>query len=188
MAEKTTGSTALSNALVDQNNVTTVHDVMTAPRAPSLLYSRVGDELELVEVKEATVAAIEVFNRVKSEKMTSEMPPVTADGIAYSGVAKEIVDKAIKQKERERANRASAAASRNKVMRYQTELESRLNRVEAERNAYRKQCSELKTQIGALQNSKDAVQSDLTVAHAFLAKLRNENPDLVGYCKAFTPP
>jgi chromosome segregation ATPase len=179
MAHKTECETVLSSVLVDPSNVANVDDVMAAAGMASQLQTGVMDELELVEVKEASAVAAEVFNRVKSEKMTAEMPPVTADGIAYSGVAKEIVDKALKQKERERANRASAAASRNKVMRYQTELESRLNRVEAERNAYRKQCDELKSQIGSLQNAKDLIQADLSVAQVFLAKLRMENPDLV---------
>jgi hypothetical protein len=179
MAQKADAKTALTNVLVDPTNAGNVDDVMAAAGMAPQLQTGVMDELELVEVKEATAVAVEVFNRVKSEKMTLEMPPVSTDGIAYAGVAKEIVDKALKQKERERANRASAAASRNKVMRYQTELESRLNRVEAERNAYRKQCDELKNQIGSLQNAKDLIQADLSVAQVFLAKLRMENPDLV---------
>lgn len=139
-----------------------------------------SDDLELREVKAAMREAVAVFNKVKSEKMTSEGTPVSSlDQVAYQGVAKEIVDKAIKQKERERANRASAAASRNKVMRYQTELENRLNRVEAERNAYRKQCAELKLALTASQASTEAIRSDLSLAHAWMAKLQSERPEVL---------
>ncbi|CDF37196.1 unnamed protein product [Chondrus crispus] len=90
-------------------------------------------------------AANEVFNRVKSEKIAEQtLCAIRNDQQQYEGLAKEIVGKAIKQKERERANRASAAASRAKVLRYQTELESRLNRVEAERNAFRREVEDLR--------------------------------------------
>lgn len=133
-------------------------------------------DLELVEVKEAMRVAVDVFNRVKSEKMTSETSPLSADSVGYQGVPREIVDKAIKQKERERANRASAAASRNKVMRYQSELEARLNRVEAERNAYRRQCSVLKSEMGAVNSS---IRSELALAHSWISKLQQQHPDTV---------
>ncbi|CAN8061924.1 unnamed protein product [Agarophyton chilense] len=107
--------------------------------------ARQNDETPLVEVAEAMMAANEVFNRVKSEKIAEQaLCSIRNDQAQYEGLAKEIVGKAIKQKERERANRASAAASRAKVLRYQTELESRLNRMEAERNAYRKELSEIR--------------------------------------------
>lgn len=100
----------------------------------------------LIEVRDAMKEANEVFNRVKSEKIAEQaLCSIRNDQQQYEGLAKEIVGKAIKQKERERANRASAAASRAKVMRYQTELESRLNRVEAERNAYRRELHDLKS-------------------------------------------
>lgn len=118
---------------------------------------------ELVEVKQAMVSAQEVFARIKTEKMESEPPLDVSTDPSLQGVPKEIYDKAQKQKGRERANRASAAASRNKVMRYQTELESRLNRVEAERNALRGENS----------------TSDLALARNFLLKLRSANPSFV---------
>lgn len=119
---------------------------------------------ELVEVKESMVLAMAVFARIKAEKMEADPINDVSTDPTLQGVPKDIYDKAQKQKGRERANRASAAASRNKVSRYQTELESRLNRVEAERNALR------------AQNST----SDLALARNFLLKLRSAEPVVVG--------
>lgn len=123
----------------------------------------------LIEVREARREANEVFNRVKSEKIAEQaLCSIRNDQQQYEGLAKEIVGKAIKQKERERANRASAAASRAKVMRYQTELESRLNRVEAERNAFRKELAELK----AVDSSKQVLK-----LQGWLQKMESANPE-----------
>lgn len=126
----------------------------------------------LIEVREAMKEANEVFNRVKSEKIAEQaLCSIRNDQQQYEGLAKEIVGKAIKQKERERANRASAAASRAKVMRYQTELESRLNRVEAERNAFRKELAELKS-VGDAGKQMQKLQG-------WLQKMEAANPDFV---------
>lgn len=134
------------------------------------------EEVGLVEVRDAMKEANEVFNRVKSEKIAEQaLCSIRNDQQQYEGLAKEIVGKAIKQKERERANRASAAASRAKVMRYQTELESRLNRVESERNAYRKECAMLK------MVSEEKVHTDKqnNKLQGWIQKLEMTNPGLM---------
>lgn len=136
-----------------------------------------GGASELVEVKEAMREAVAVFNKVKTEKMTSEAPNAPESHL-LGGVPKEIVDKAFKQKERERANRASAAASRNKVMRYQIELEARLNRVEAERNALRKELCELRSISSSTGGPQHA--ADLAVSRAVITKVRHAQADALG--------
>ncbi len=134
----------------------------------------------LIEVRDAMKEANEVFNRVKSEKIAEQaLCSIRNDQQQYEGLAKEIVGKAIKQKERERANRASAAASRAKVMRYQTELESRLNRVEAERNAYRKELHELKSS-GDLDKKETAdLIKQFNKLQGWLRKMEVANGDFV---------
>lgn len=134
----------------------------------------------LIEVRDAMKEATEVFNRVKSEKIAEQaLCSIRNDQQQYEGLAKEIVGKAIKQKERERANRASAAASRAKVMRYQTELESRLNRVEAERNAYRKDLGDLKA-AGELdkKETQDLVKQ-FRKLQGWLRKMEEANGEFV---------
>lgn len=138
------------------------------------------EEIPLVEVAEAMIAANDVFNRVKSEKIAEQaLCSIRNDQAQYEGLAKEIVGKAIKQKERERANRASAAASRAKVLRYQTELESRLNRMEAERNAYRREVHELRN-IGenARKMQPDEVRQ-LSKLQDWIRKMESANPQFV---------
>jgi len=134
------------------------------------------EEVGLIEVRDAMKEANEVFNRVKSEKIAEQaLCSIRNDQQQYEGLAKEIVGKAIKQKERERANRASAAASRAKVMRYQTELESRLNRVESERNAFRKDSVLLKM----VSDEKDQIYKQLQKMEGWFSKLEAANPGLV---------
>lgn len=98
-------------------------------------------EEKLLEVAEASRLANDAFNRVKAEKIAEQSLHVNRaeEAAQYEGLGSEIVGKAMKQRERERSNRAAAAASRARVITYQQELESRLNRMEAERNAYRRQ-------------------------------------------------
>lgn len=134
----------------------------------------------LIEVREAMKEANEVFNRVKSEKIAEQaLCSIRNDQQQYEGLAKEIVGKAIKQKERERANRASAAASRAKVMRYQTELESRLNRVEAERNAYRKELHDLKHSSLMDKSEKQELTKQFQKLHGWIQKMEGSNPEFV---------
>lgn len=138
-----------------------------------------SEETPLVEVGEAMLAACEVFNRVKSEKIAEQaLCSIRNDQAQYEGLAKEIVGKAVKQKERERANRASAAASRAKVLRYQTELESRLNRVEAERNAYRKELQELRSSVDMPKKNSDE-SSQLAKLQEWIRKMEAANPQFV---------
>lgn len=138
-----------------------------------------SEETPLVEVGEAMLAACEVFNRVKSEKIAEQaLCSIRNDQAQYEGLAKEIVGKAVKQKERERANRASAAASRAKVLRYQTELESRLNRVEAERNAYRKELQDLRNSDDVPKKSLDE-SSQLVKLQQWIRKMEAANPQFV---------
>ena len=160
---------------------------IAAPLAPGMKEDEVifarsgdsGDELPLIEVGEAMVAANEVFNRVKSEKIAEQaLCSIRNDQAQYEGLAKEIVGKAIKQKERERANRASAAASRAKVLRYQTELESRLNRVEAERNAYRKEVQELRVGEGGRKLQPDESRQ-FAKLQDWIRKMEAANPQFV---------
>ncbi|KAI0564476.1 Basic-leucine zipper [Gracilaria domingensis] len=144
--------------------------------------ARQNDETPLVEVAEAMMAANEVFNRVKSEKIAEQaLCSIRNDQAQYEGLAKEIVGKAIKQKERERANRASAAASRAKVLRYQTELESRLNRMEAERNAYRKELSELRNahHIDTGRKMSPDETKQLSKLQDWIRKMEAANPQFV---------
>eukprot|EP00177_Eucheuma_denticulatum_P005453 GFKZ01009910.1.p2 GENE.GFKZ01009910.1~~GFKZ01009910.1.p2 ORF type:complete len:242 (+),score=44.14 GFKZ01009910.1:80-727(+) len=137
------------------------------------------EEIPLVEVGEAMLAASEVFNRVKSEKIAEQaLCSIRSDQAQYEGLAKEIVGKAVKQKERERANRASAAASRAKVLRYQTELESRLNRIEAERNAYRKEVQELRSAAEVPKKTQDE-GAQLTKLKEWIRKMEEANPQFV---------
>lgn len=137
------------------------------------------EEIALVEVGEAMMAANEVFNRVKSEKIAEQaLCSIRNDQAQYEGLAKEIVGKAIKQKERERANRASAAASRAKVLRYQTELESRLNRMEAERNAYRKEVQELRN-VNEPPRKQGNDSKQLTKLQDWIRKMEAANPQFV---------
>lgn len=143
---------------------------------------RQNDETPLVEVAEAMLAANDVFIRVKSEKIAEQaLCSIRNDQAQYEGLDKEIVGKAIKQKERERANRASAAASRAKVLRYQTELESRLNRMEAERNAYRKELTELRNSqnidIGRKMTQDESKQ--LLKLQEWIRNMEAANPQFV---------
>lgn len=101
-----------------------------------------GEE-PLLEVAEASRLANDAFNRVKAEKIAEQSMHINRaeEAAQYEGLGSEIVGKAMKQRERERSNRAAAAASRARVITYQQELEARLNRMEAERNAYRREVS-----------------------------------------------
>lgn len=138
------------------------------------------EEVQLVEVAEAMIAANDVFNRVKSEKIAEQaLCSIRNDQQQYEGLAKEIVGKAIKQKERERANRASAAASRAKVMRYQTELESRLNRMEAERNAYRRELNELRNSTDGTRKLQPDEVKQLAKLQDWIRKMEAANPQFV---------
>ncbi len=165
---------AVNVAIPDESALigNSVNTVAPPPPPPPPPVQEENVEEGLVEVREAMKEANEVFNRVKSEKIAEQaLCSIRNDQQQYEGLAKEIVGKAIKQKERERANRASAAASRAKVMRYQTELESRLNRVEAERNAFRKELAELKA---AGDSGKQ-----LHKLQGWLQKMEAANPDFV---------
>lgn len=138
------------------------------------------DEIQLLEVAEAMAAANEVFNRVKSEKIAEQaLCSIRNDQAQYEGLAKEIVGKALKQKERERANRASAAASRAKVLRYQTELESRLNRMEAERNAYRKEVADFRLAAEPEQKASPDEARQLSKLKLWIRKMEAANPSFV---------
>lgn len=105
---------------------------------------RAPEDIPLVEVSEASRLANDAFNRVKAEKIAEQAMSVNRaeEAAQYEGLGSEIVGKAIKQRERERSNRAAAAASRARVLTYQHELEARLNRVEAERNGFRREVTE----------------------------------------------
>lgn len=149
-----------SGATNDNAGVTSSAAMSTTSGGEALNLNSDGEE-KLVEVEQASIAANEVFTRVKSEKIAEQtLCSIRNDQAQYEGLAKEIVSKAIKQKERERANRASAAASRAKVLRYQTELELRLNRLEAERNLYRKTMMDLREQLMVLEQVKDKIKQD----------------------------
>lgn len=80
---------------------------------------------ELKERREANECATSEFHRVKQEKLRSELAKKSrfAEGSDEE-----------KKKEREMANRASAAASRAKIVCYSKELEKRTDRLEIERN------------------------------------------------------
>lgn len=181
-------SAALATAQAVASVQQPVATAVTQPPAPAAIKEdenvfaqRQGasEEIALVEVGEAMLAANEVFNRVKSEKIAEQaLCSIRNDQAQYEGLAKEIVGKAIKQKERERANRASAAASRAKVLRYQTELESRLNRMEAERNAYRKELQEFRgANEPPRKQSEDSKQ--LLKLQECIRKMESANPQFV---------
>lgn len=140
-----------------------------------------GENDELIEVKLATKEANDVFNRVKSEKIAEQaLNSIRNDHAAYEGLAKEIVGKAIKQRERERANRASAAASRAKVIKYQTELENRLNRVEAERNYLRAQVSlHEESDTHMLSKEMTKMGEELQKLRTWLKQVNDEKPGLI---------
>lgn len=159
----TKSSTAPANCTgtTNDNNGVSSSAAMSTTSGGECLNLNSDCEEKLVEVEQASIAANEVFTRVKSEKIAEQtLCSIRNDQAQYEGLAKEIVSKAIKQKERERANRASAAASRAKVLRYQTELELRLNRLEAERNLYRKTMVDLREQLMALEQVKDKMKDD----------------------------
>lgn len=80
---------------------------------------------ELKERREANEYATNEFHRVKEEKLRSELSKKTG---FTRGTEEE------KKKDREMANRASAAASRAKIVCYSKELERRTDRLEIERN------------------------------------------------------
>lgn len=140
-----------------------------------------GEGDELVEVQLAQKEANAVFNRVKSEKIAEQaLSSIRNDHAAYEGLAKEIVGKALKQRERERANRASAAASRAKVIRYQTELETRLNRVEAERNQLRAQMALVHdSDTILLSREMTKMGEELQRLRTWFLQLSEEKPALV---------
>lgn len=79
--------------------------------------------MELKERREAIAHAQSEFYRVKQEKMEKEAKK-----------ARNTNPKEEKQLQRERTNRASAAASRAKIICYAKELEKRTDRLERERN------------------------------------------------------
>lgn len=175
--------TSLANAVhLPGNTVQAVHLVPDAGLTTKEedITQHTTDEIPLVEVAESMMAANDVFTRVKSEKIAEQaLCSIRNDQAQYEGLAKEIVGKAIKQKERERANRASAAASRAKVLRYQTELESRLNRMEAERNAYRKEVGELRAAGDAAGKATSEDIAQLARLQELVRKLLNANPEFV---------
>ena len=140
-----------------------------------------GNAEELVEVKLATKEANDVFNRVKSEKIAEQaLHSIRNDHAAYEGIAKEIVGKAMKQRERERANRASAAASRAKVIKYQNELETRLNRIEAERNYYRAQLQlHQDSDTIVLARKITEMGEELQKLRTWLKQINDEKPGLI---------
>lgn len=117
---------------------------------------RMGEE-PLLEVAEASRLANDAFNRVKAEKIAEQSMHINRaeEAAQYEGLGSEIVGKAMKQRERERSNRAAAAASRARVITYQQELEARLNRMEAERNAYRREVSILQAK------AEEKVEADI---------------------------
>lgn len=175
-------------------SVTTVPNMPSVPNMPNVgnvgTLSHVGNAVDvkveessgdgLIEVREAMRESVEVFNRVKSEKIAEQaLCSIRNDQAQYQGLAKEIVGKAIKQKERERANRASAAASRAKVMRYQTELERRLNRVEAERNAYQRELQELKGSGDEDRRETADLEKQFSKLQGWLKKMEAANPEFV---------
>eukprot|EP00177_Eucheuma_denticulatum_P005963 GFKZ01010876.1.p1 GENE.GFKZ01010876.1~~GFKZ01010876.1.p1 ORF type:complete len:248 (+),score=32.67 GFKZ01010876.1:567-1310(+) len=82
---------------------------------------------ELKEIREAREFADHEFRRVKEEKLKSERAKKPSSATPAQ-------TESDKKKEREAANRASAAASRAKIVCYSTELEKRTNRLELERN------------------------------------------------------
>lgn len=146
----------------------------------SLLKSDAASEGRLIEVSAAMIEANDVFNRVKSEKIAEQaLCSIRNDQAQYEGLAKEIVGKAIKQKERERANRASAAASRAKVLRYQTELESRLNRMEAERNAYRKDLIALRSSGESSKRNQADANKQFAKLQKWIRQMETANPQFV---------
>lgn len=87
---------------------------------------------ELKERREATDCANTEFNRVKRAKLENERAKSRLNGTDTSAYD----EKAVKQLDRERANRASAAASRAKIVCYARELEKRTDRLERDRNAH----------------------------------------------------
>lgn len=172
-------STVTMSTVPDQPTLKS-DDIIHVLTRPSEDITHPTEDVPLVEVAEAMVAANEVFNRVKSEKIAEQaLCSIRNDQAQYEGLAKEIVGKAIKQKERERANRASAAASRAKVLRYQTELESRLNRMEAERNAYRKQLGVLRTMAEPSNKLQPEDSTQFIKLQELIRKMETANPQFV---------
>ena len=103
--------------------------------------SAMSKSSELKECMEARQFAIREFNRVKREKLENER----AKSMRLSGVKDD------KQMDRERSNRASAAASRAKIVFYSKDLERRTDRLEMERNREMKRADRASKRLRGLQ-------------------------------------
>lgn len=95
----------------------------------------------LNERREASTIANEEFKRVKKAKLDTERANW---GESCGGMTED------KQKDREQANRASAAASRAKNICYSKELEVRTDRLEVERNEERMRADRAMRQLKKL--------------------------------------
>lgn len=102
--------------------------------------------VELKERREANECATHEFVRVKRAKLEDERAKVGMWSPGSEDVKKE------KQKDREMANRASAAASRAKIMFYNKELERRTDRLEMERNKEVKRADRASRKLKALRD------------------------------------
>lgn len=142
------------------------------------------DEIPLIEVAEAARVANDAFNRVKAQKIAEQALTANRaeEAAQYEGLGSEILGKAMKQRERERSNRAAAAASRARVLTYQQELENRLNRLEAERNAFRKEVVALRARIESTTAAAAAgspAACRLAKLQGWVKRLEMEDPELV---------
>lgn len=97
---------------------------------------------ELRERAEAQARATTEFLRVKRAKLARERAAQRSHGDA----------RVARQQERERANRASAAASRAKIVCYARELERRTDRLESERNSHAARAERAERKLGVLRD------------------------------------
>lgn len=98
---------------------------------------------QLKERKEAYEFADDEFRRVKRAKLETERANSRS---SPEGMTED------KQTGREQANRASAAASRAKIICYSKELEKRTDRLEVERNEERKRADRAMRKLKMLRN------------------------------------
>lgn len=107
---------------------------------------------ELKERREAYDSAVYEFNRVKCAKLEKERLRSNSD---YGKKGEQ------KRKDRERANRASAAASRAKIVFYSKELEKRIDQIELERNRQLGRAERATAQVEVLQSEVHTLKKAL---------------------------
>lgn len=134
-------------------------------RALARTYSMEHSAPELRERAEAQERATTEFLRVKRAKLARERATTRSHGDA----------RVARQQERERANRASAAASRAKIVCYARELERRTDRLELDRNRHCARADRAERKLAVLREEARRLKSVLR------ALWERKHPDTCAY-------